>query len=81
MNLAKVKKKETPPPPMVGGVLRGLHQMAQPLTVLQGTLEMALMRLPSADESRPWLEVALEQACRLASDLEHVQKLVNEAGK
>jgi hypothetical protein len=81
MTLAKGRKKKTAPPFMVGGVLHGLHQMAQPLTVLQGTLEMALMQLPTADESRQWVEVALEQACRLASDLEHVQKLVNEAGK
>lgn len=55
--------------------------MAQPLTVLQGTLELALMQLPSADESRQWLETALEQACRLASDLAQVQKLVSGAGK
>jgi hypothetical protein len=81
MNLAKAKRKEETSPVIVGGVSRGLHQMAQPLTVLQGTLELALMQLPTADESRQWLEAALEQACRLASDLAQVQKLVNEEAK
>ena len=78
MNLAKTKRQTAFSPTVVGGVRRGLHQMAQPLTVLQGTLELALMQLPRADESRQWLEAALEQACRLASDLEQVQKLVHE---
>jgi len=41
------------------------HEMAQPLTVLRGSLELALEKEWSAKERRSWLEQALEQADRL----------------
>ena len=41
------------------------HEMAQPLTVLRGSLELALEKEWSAEERRSWLEQALEQADRL----------------
>jgi len=65
-----------PNPAVVSAALRGLHDMAQPLTVLQGSLELALMQVQSIDEYRQWLEFALEQAGRLASNLEYVQQVV-----
>ncbi len=41
------------------------HEMAQPLTVLRGSLELALEKEWSAEDRRAWLEQALEQADRL----------------
>lgn len=41
------------------------HEMAQPLTILRGSLELALEKEWSAEEQRAWLEQALEQADRL----------------
>jgi len=69
-------KARVPNPAVVSAALCGLHDMAQPLTVLQGSLELALMQVQSADEYRQWLEFALEQAGRLASNLEYVQQVV-----
>src|ERR1700690_4377062 len=63
-------------PVVIGAALRGLHDMAQPLTVLQGSLELALMQGQTPEEYRQWLGFALEQAGRRASDLEYVQQVV-----
>lgn len=41
------------------------HEMAQPLTILRGSLELALEKEWSAEERRTWLEQALEQVDRL----------------
>ena len=41
------------------------HEMAQPLTILRGSLELALEKEWSAEDRRAWLEQALEQADRL----------------
>ena len=41
------------------------HEMAQPLTILRGSLELALEKEWNAEERRSWLEEALEQTDRL----------------
>jgi hypothetical protein len=74
---ARSNQMETMHPAVKAATLRGLHDMAQPLTVLHGSLELALMQVQTADEYRQWLEFALEQAERLVSNLEYVQQLVH----
>jgi hypothetical protein len=56
--------------------LRGLHQAAQPLTVLQGTLELALMRAKTVEQYRHSVEQSLEQLQRLTDCFEHLRTLI-----
>ena len=63
------------------------HEMAQPLTILRGSLELALEKDWSAEERRSWLEQALEQADRLIQvnvflrELAEAETLAAAAGK
>lgn len=43
-----------------------IHKLRQPVTALQGSLEVALLVKPSGAAYRKSIEVALEQAMRLA---------------
>jgi hypothetical protein len=55
---------------------RGLHDTAQPLTVLQGVLELALERARTAEEYREALSSALLEATRVTACFDHVRELV-----
>src|SRR5450631_525260 len=70
------RRIEVSHPAILQATARGLHDLAQPLTVLQGTLELALTTVQTAAEYRHWLESALEQAGRAATDLGHVRHLL-----
>jgi signal transduction histidine kinase len=52
---------------------RVIHQLSQPVTALQGSLEVALLRRQSGIEYKKALEAALEQANRLAKILEDLR--------
>jgi signal transduction histidine kinase len=55
---------------------RGLHDAAQPLTVLQGLLELALEQAQSVRDYREALTGALAEAARVTACFENVRQLV-----
>lgn len=57
----------------------GLHQAAQPLTVLQGCLELALEGPPTADDYRRSINQALSESRRLAACFDRVRELVRKS--
>jgi light-regulated signal transduction histidine kinase (bacteriophytochrome) len=52
-----------------------LHQTAQPLTVLQGLLEVALLSSRTAEEYRGVIQRAMEQSLRISGCFDLVRKL------
>ena len=54
-----------------------LHQTAQPLTVLQGMLELALLSARTTEEYRGAIQCAMEQSQRISGSLDLVRKLVH----
>lgn len=58
-------------------ISRVLHDMAQPLTMLIGMLELTLIRPQSESEWRMSVEGALEQAGRTVEYLNQVRELVH----
>jgi signal transduction histidine kinase len=64
-------------PAITKAISRGLHEMAQPLTVLHGALEVALMQSePASSEAHQTLELARREMLRVCSSLEHLRHLV-----
>jgi len=57
-------------------VLHELHAMAQPLTVLRGTLELALLEAQTLDQYRQSIESALLEAGRAALCLNHTREMI-----
>ena len=55
---------------------RSLRDVAQPLTVLQGIIELSLMRDRTAEEYRMALESALQEVERVTIRLDHVRHLM-----
>lgn len=53
-----------------------LHQAAQPLTVLQGCLELALAVPHTADEYKHMIERALEESRRVSACFDRIRGLV-----
>ena len=60
-------------------VSRGLHQAAQPLTVLQGMLEHALLDIHTAEEYRAILLRLMSEAYRLTTRFNDLRELSQEA--
>jgi signal transduction histidine kinase len=50
-----------------------IHKLSQPVTALQGSLEVALLVKPSGDAYRRAIEVASEQAMRMAMHLQDLR--------
>ena len=73
-------QKRKPPAPVVPEIVaelaKSLHDIAQPLTVLQGGLELALFEMPARDSCRQEIESALEQAALVVAALERLRQLV-----
>lgn len=55
---------------------RDLHQAAQPLTVLQGCLELALTQPHTAEEYKDSIERALDESRRVAACFDRIRELV-----
>lgn len=60
---------------IVDTIARGLHKTAQPLTVLQGMLELALLNAGTVDEYKQTIEQALEELQRVVDCFEHLRTL------
>jgi hypothetical protein len=56
-------------------VARGLHQTTQPLTVLQGLLELALLNAGTVDEYKHTIEQSLKELQRVTGCFEHLRTL------
>jgi hypothetical protein len=63
-------------PALARATSRGLHDTAQPLTVLQGLLEFTLMQAETVQEYRESLTTALAELSRLTACFENVRQLV-----
>jgi len=61
---------------ITAAVSRELHRTAQPLTILQGLLELMLSSVSTAEECKSSLERAIEEVHRLTSCFDDVRKLV-----
>ena len=70
---------ETFDPIKAGAILHQLHQTAQPLTVLQGLLELALLSSATAEEYRGVIQRAVEESRRVSSGFDRIRKLVANA--
>ncbi len=57
-------------------VSRSLHDLAQPLTVLQGSLELALMQAETIEQCREAMTTALAEAERVIAGLKRARHLV-----
>ena len=53
-----------------------LHQTAQPLTVLQGLLELSLLKSGTIEEYRSSLERAINELQRVVAGFDHVRELI-----
>ena len=58
---------------------RGLHQLAQPLTVLQGCLELILMGTHTVDEYKRSIQQALDESRRVSAGFDHIRQLVRNS--
>jgi signal transduction histidine kinase len=56
-------------------ISRELHQTAQPLTVLQGLLELALLTSSTTEEYRGVIQRAMEQSQRISGCFDEVRRL------
>lgn len=56
-----------------------LHQMTQPLAVLQGVLELALVNSRTADEYRRAVQLALAELERATTCFEDLRALIERA--
>lgn len=54
---------------------RGLHQATQPLSVLQGTLELALLSARTVEDFKHAIEQSLEELQRVTDSFEHLRTL------
>ena|ERR1700722_1577750 len=57
-------------------MLHELHQAAQPLTVLQGLLELALLSSATAEEYRGVIQRAAEESRRVSTRFDQMRKLI-----
>jgi signal transduction histidine kinase len=60
-----------------GEISRELHRTAQPITVLQGALELALLSSHTTEEYRDIIQQALEQSLRISGCFDDVRALLH----
>lgn len=63
-------------PAIAKATSRGIHDTAQPLTVLQGLLELTLEQAKTVDDYRESLTLALSEIARVTACFENVRQLV-----
>jgi signal transduction histidine kinase len=63
-------------PALASAASRGLHDTAQPLTVLQGLLELTLMQAQTVEDYRESVTTALAEMARVIACFENVRQLV-----
>jgi hypothetical protein len=63
---------------IANSVARALHQTTQPLTVLQGTLEIALLKTRTVAEYQHAIRRSLEELRRITESFEHLRTLIRQ---
>lgn len=63
---------------IANSVARALHQTTQPLTVLQGTLELALLKTRTVAEYQHAIRRSLEELHRITESFEHLRTLTRQ---
>lgn len=58
-------------------VSKELHRTAQPLTVLQGLLELSLLNAGTIEEYRSSMERAINELQRVVASFDHVRELIH----
>jgi len=61
---------------IASAVSKELHQTAQPLTVLQGLLELSLLKSGTIEEYRSSVERAINEVQRVVAGFDHVRELI-----
>lgn len=61
---------------ILGSLSRQLHQTTQPLSVLQGLLELALIESHTLDDYRRSVETALQELSRVSDCFEELRRLI-----
>jgi len=64
---------------VASAVSRELHQTAQPLTVLQGLLELSLLKSGTIEDYRSSLERAMNELQRVVAGFDHVRELIHSS--
>jgi hypothetical protein len=59
-------------------ILRILHKTAQPLSTIQGILELTLTEAMTAEEKKAWLEQAVEQITQANSRFDQLRRVVEK---
>jgi len=62
---------------IASAVSQELHQTAQPLTVLQGLLELSLLTSGTIEEYRSSMERAINELQRVVAGFDHVRDLIH----
>ena len=65
--------------PLASAISHELHRTAQPLTVLQGLLELALLSSSTPEEYRAVIQHAVEQSRRVSDGFDQLRKLFAES--
>src|SRR5271170_6676512 len=73
----KLEPKQALNGEIASAVSKELHQTAQPLTVLQGLLELSLLKSGTIEEYRKSLERAIDQLQRVVAGFDHVRELIH----
>ena len=78
--MANVPQNANPVPSLnleiARAVSQELHQAAQPLTVLQGLLELSLLNSGTIEDYRSSLERAMDEVRRVVAGFDQVRELV-----
>jgi hypothetical protein len=62
-----------------GTISMGLHQATQPLTILQGTLELALLNASTVEAYREAIEQSLAELQRVMQCFDHLRSVTQSA--
>ena len=56
-----------------------LHQVAQPLTILQGLLELSLLKAGTVDDYQKSVQAAMDQLQRAMQSFNHAREILTQA--
>jgi len=73
------ERTETMNREIASAVSQELHQTAQPLTILQGLLELSLLKSGTIEEYRKSLERAMDELQRVVAGFDHVRELIRSS--
>jgi len=72
----KLAPAHVPDQQIVAETAHGLHEMAQPLAVLQGVLELALLKAHTVEDYRKACQRAIDELQRVNQHFDNVRKFL-----